>query len=233
MDKKIYSKNWREEKIAFFDVETTGLDPSKERIVEIAIVIFDKMEPIECYCKLINPDGKKMDAKASSICGIKDEDLIGKRKFSERAKEISKILKSVDIWCAFNDQFDRSFINNEFKRCGIKIKNRPTIDPLVWSRFWWPGLRNTLDDVVQKTRVIIDPKILSKFGISKTRHRADYDSLATGYALKNMSHSMPKTLRQTLYVQDYLYRTILLNVYKNEQKYQRYLPLTMPPEHAE
>lgn len=233
MSKDIYKKDWRDLRIVSFDVETTGLDTKNDRIAEIGIVIFENGIPIKKYCKLINPEGKKMNPKATKVCGITDDMLKDKRTFAERVKKIRKFLfKEIDMWCAFNDQFDRSFLMNEFKRAGVEYEDKPCIDPLVWARYWWPTMKNALDDVMQKLRIIVDPKILKELEIDRKRHRADYDSLITGLGLfTNMQIMMPKTLRQTLYVQDFLYRMWLLNIHQNEKKFARYLPVTMPPEH--
>ncbi|HEC72379.1 MAG: 3'-5' exonuclease [Candidatus Thorarchaeota archaeon] len=229
----IYTMDWRKLRIASFDLETTGLDVKNDRIVEIGIVIFEEGIPVEKYCKLINPEDKKINPKATKVTGITNEMVKDKKTFAERVKKIRRLLfKDVDMWCAFNDQFDRSFLMNELKRADYKFKDIPCIDPLVWARYWWPKMKNALDDVVQKLRIRVDPKVLRTLSINKSRHRADYDSLVTGTALfTNMQHMMPKTLRQTLYVQDFIYRMWLLNIHQNDKKYMRYLDLAMPPEH--
>lgn len=231
----IYKKDWRELRIASFDVETTGLDVKNDRVVEIGIVIFENGKPIRSYCKLINPEGKKFNVRATKKTGIGAEDVEGKRTFAQRAKKIRRLLcKEVDIWCAFNDQFDRSLLMNEFKRANIEYKEKPCIDPLVWARYWWPTMKNALDDVVQKLRIKVSNHVLNNLGIKKRRHRADYDALVTGSALfTNVKNMMPKTLRQTLYVQDFIYRMWLLNIHQNNPKFVRYLELTMPPEHEQ
>jgi len=234
MSEDIYAMDWRKLRIASFDVETTGLDVKADRVVEIGIVVFEEGVPVEKYCKLINPEGRKIDPKASKKTGITNEMVKDKKTFSQRAKKIRRLLfKDVDMWCAFNDQFDRSLIMNEFGRTDYKTKEMPCIDPLVWARYWWPKMKNALDDVVQKLRIRADPKTLRSLKIDKKRHRADYDSLVTGTALFNVQHMMPKTLRQTLYVQDFIYRMWLLNIHQNDKKYMRYLDTSMPPEHEE
>lgn len=230
-----YEEDWRKQRIASFDVETTGLDVKNDRIVEIGIVFFVDGKPVDKYCKLINPEGKKIDPKATKKTGITNEMVKDKKTFAQRIKKIKRLLfQEADIWCAFNDQFDRSMLINEFKRAGFEYRDQPCIDPLVWARYWWPNMKNALDDVVQKLRIRVNPRTLNELKISKKRHRADYDCLVTGAALfTNMQHMMPKTLRQTLYVQDFIYRMWLLNIHQNDAKYARYLELTMPPEHRD
>lgn len=230
----IYKQDWRNLRIASFDVETTGLDVKNDRVIEIGIIIFENGKPIKSYCKLINPEGKKIPEKVTKKTGITNEMVKGKKTFAKRIKKIERLLYKANIWCAFNDQFDRSMLINEFKRCRHAYKDLPCIDPLVWARYWWPTMKNSLDDVVQKLRIKVSNNILDNLGIKKRRHRADYDALVTGNALfTNVKNMMPKTLRQTLYVQDFIYRMWLLNIHQNNPKFVRYLDLTMPPEHEQ
>lgn len=229
----IYAKDWRELRIAAFDTETTGIDVKNDRIVEIGIVIFEGGKPIKKYCKLINPGKKKMKPQATKACGITDDDLKGKKPFVDRAKKIKSLLgKEVDLILAFNDQFDRSLLIEEFKRAGISYEDtKPCIDLMIWSRDLWPTSSNKLDDVIQRLRIPINRKDLKELKINRVRHRADYDAYVTAVALYAMQMIMPKTLRQTLYVQDFIYMKWLINIHQNNPKYARYLNLTMPPEH--
>lgn len=233
--KDIYSQDWRKLRIGSFDLETSGLDIKKDRIVEIAIIIYEDGKPVKKYCKLISPEKKKMNPKASRASGILDDDLKDKKIFAQRAKKIKRLLtKDVDLLLAFNDQFDRSFLIEEFKRTDIEYNDsKPCIDLLVWGRNLWPTMSNKLDDMVQRLRTPIDNNQLKKLDINKARHRADYDAYITCAVLFNLQIIMPKTLRQTLYVQDFLYRQWLFNVHQNNPKYARYLSLTMPPEHID
>ena len=227
----IYSKDWRELKLAVFDVETTGLRPESERITEIGIVLFKDGKPRGVYNKLINP-AKRIDAKASKIIGITNDMVDHLPLFHERIDKIQKILSKVDVWCCFNDSFDRSFVTTEFRRCKTVLKERPCLDPLIFSQFMWPSTSNKLDDVARRLRVEPSDELIQDLKIVGKRHRACFDALLTGMCLFRMSGILPKTLRQTLYVQDFLYRYWLGVTKGGEKRYVRSLEPTMPPEHV-
>jgi len=227
----IYKKDWRKLKIACFDTETTGTNINDDRITEMGIIIFKKGEPIKKYCRLINPK-KKIHPKAAKVSGITDSDVKEQRTFKQRFKKIYKLLYGADLWCAFNDQFDRGIMAAEFRRCGEEYEDKPCIDPRIWADHMWPGQTNNLDSVSARLRVNVPRTVTDELKINVARHRADYDSLVTGYCLFAMMSAMPKTLRQTLYVQDYIYRRWLTNVYNNNPRFARSVEPTMPPEHV-
>lgn len=226
----IYQKDWRKKRIASFDVETTGLDNKSHRICQFGCVIFEKGKPVDKYCTFINTEGKKMDKSATRVCGITDDMLVDAKPFKELAIKIKKLLKSVDIWVAYNDHFDRGFILKEFKKAGIKIKEKPCIDPLIWSNYLWSGRQTQLPDLVQNMRITDELKqACRRLNINQKTHQADYDSLMCGMSLFELQNIMPKTLRQTLYVQDFLYRSWFATV--QNKKFLRDPSPTMPPEH--
>lgn len=232
LEENIYSRDWRDLVVASVDLETSGLNPAAERITEIGIVLFKNGKPKGVYNKLINP-AKKIDAKASKISGITNDMVDSLPLLHERIDRIRKILGKADVWCAFNDSFDRSFLETEFKRCKTIYPEKPCIDPLVFSRFMWPGSTNKLDDVARRLRVEPSDEMINDLKIVNKRHRACYDALIAGMCLFQMSNIMPRTLRQTLYVQDFLYRYWLGVSMGGNKRFVRTCPPTMPPEHTE
>lgn len=70
-----------------FDLETTGLDPKNDAIIEIALVRFDESGVLESWSTLINP-GFSLPAEASNITGITDEDLAEAPFFSDVRERI-------------------------------------------------------------------------------------------------------------------------------------------------
>ena len=65
-----------EEEIAFLDVETTGIDPHRDRIIEIAVMIARGPEVIERYSSLVDP-GRPVPRDTTLLTGIDDEMLAG------------------------------------------------------------------------------------------------------------------------------------------------------------
>jgi DNA polymerase III subunit epsilon len=104
--------------IAFFDLETTGIDVVKDRIVEICIlkVNTDGSEDVRTY--LINPT-IPIPAQASAIHGIKDEDVAEKPTFAQLAKEIAAYIKDCDLAGYNSNKFDVPMLAEEFLRAGL------------------------------------------------------------------------------------------------------------------
>ena len=78
---------WLDCKIAFLDVETTGRDSQKDRVIELGIVIGRQGEVIERHGWMINP-GVPVSAESSAVHGIKDADLVGKPAFHAIVPEV-------------------------------------------------------------------------------------------------------------------------------------------------
>lgn len=60
--------------IVAFDLETTGLDPKSDAIIEIAMVRFDENGTVEEFSSLVNP-GISISEEVENITGITDEDV--------------------------------------------------------------------------------------------------------------------------------------------------------------
>ena len=233
----IYTKDWTKMRIAVFDTETTGLKPNEDRIVEFGLMFFEKGKPVDSYNRLINPDGKAMHPKAQAVHGITPEMLAKKKTFKQLAKKIRKQLKDCDVWCAYNESFDRSFLKHEFKRAGVKMPQKPVIDPLIMAQHLWPQGPNTLDAVCQRLRVSAPIDVLKEYNLydedGAKRHRAAYDALLTGYVLYMFSHRMSNKLKQALFVQNWQYHVWLAFTKNGNARYARALEPTLPPENNE
>jgi len=165
---------WVEHPIAFIDTETTGRDASKNRLVEVGIVIGHNGDVIERHNWLINP-GCPIPAEASSVHGIKDEDVQDKPSFAEVASEILAALAGA-IPAAYNASFDRGFLLAEFERAAVQVESPPPairrevdwIDPLVFARELYKH---------ESSRSLGD--MAARLGIELTRaHRATDDAEA-------------------------------------------------------
>ena len=73
------------------DLETTGLDPKRDKIIEIGAVRVERGEMIEEWKSFVNP-GQKLSERIVELTGIHDEELAG-------AKPIGEILPS--FFCFF------------------------------------------------------------------------------------------------------------------------------------
>lgn len=226
MEPDIFAADWREQSIVVFDTETTSLSPKKERVAEFGAVLFQGGQPVKFFNRLMDPQ-RKFAPDATKVHGITDEMVKGRALFADHAKAIQSWLSGPAILCAFNEGFDRAFLTMEFDRVGMSFPDKPIIDPLLWARFLWPGMKNDLDSVSDRLRMSVSPDIQDQIGDDSGRHRAAYDAALTGSCLFAMQNIMPKSLRQTLYVQDYLYRWSLTK----KPNFKRDIEPTLPPEH--
>lgn len=115
--------------LAFFDLETTGTNVIKDRIVEFSIFkLMPNGEQI-IRTQLINPT-IPIPEETSKIHGIYDADVADKPTFKEIAKELAKFLEGTDL-AGFNSiKFDVPLLVEEFLRADVlfDISKRKLID---------------------------------------------------------------------------------------------------------
>ena len=106
--------------IIFFDLETTGTDISKDRIVEICYI---KVSPdgkeVE-YTKRINP-GMHIPEGASAVHGIYDEDVKDCPMFKDVAREIANEFEGCDVAGFNSNRFDLPLLAEELLRAQVDI----------------------------------------------------------------------------------------------------------------
>lgn len=115
--------------IAFFDLETTGVDLGNDRIVEIAIVKLMTDGTKQTKRKLINPE-KPIPKEASDIHGITDDMVKDAPTFKDVANEIKQYLDGCDLGGYNSNRFDIPLLMEEFLRAGIDVdlSDRKMID---------------------------------------------------------------------------------------------------------
>jgi DNA polymerase-3 subunit epsilon len=159
--------------IAFFDLETTGINISNDRIVEISILKVSPNGTEEKRTDLVNP-GIPIPLESSLIHGIYDKDIKDAPSFKELAKNLSNFLKGCDL-AGFNIlKFDVPMLVEEFLRADVNfdISKRKLID-------------------AQKIFHLMEKRNLSaayRFYCNKTlenAHSAEADTLATYEIFKN------------------------------------------------
>jgi len=115
--------------LAFFDLETTGVNVASDRIVEISILkaMPDGSEDVKTL--RINP-GMPIPLESSLIHGIYDEDIRNERTFKQAGEELARFLDDCDLAGYNSNRFDIPVLMEEFLRAGIdfEIENRHFVD---------------------------------------------------------------------------------------------------------
>ena len=115
--------------IVFFDLETTGVDTSKDRIVEISMIkIMPDGEEITRTRKL-NPT-IPIPPEATAVHGITDDDVKDEPTFQQVAKSLAQFIQGCDFGGFNSNRFDLPVLVEEFLRAGVDVdlKRRKFID---------------------------------------------------------------------------------------------------------
>jgi len=115
--------------ICFFDLETTGIQVSKDRIVEISILKVFPNGNKESKTWLVNPE-MKIPAETTAIHGISDEKVANEPTFKELAPIVYQMIKDSDLAGFNSDRFDIPLLAEEMLRAEIdfEMKNTVTVD---------------------------------------------------------------------------------------------------------
>ena len=115
--------------VAFIDLETTGMNVTKDRIVEICIAKAKIDGSVEVKTKRINPT-IKIPLETSLIHGIYDDDIKDAPTFKNVAKSMAQFLEGCDIAGFNSNRFDVPILVEEFLRADVdfEVKTRKLID---------------------------------------------------------------------------------------------------------
>lgn len=115
--------------LVFIDLETTGINPSSDRIVEISVLkVFPNGKEI-IKTHRVNPE-IEIPSAATEIHGISNEDIKDSPSFKMIAKEIAAFIEDSDIAGFNSNKFDIPLLAEEFYRCNtdIDLRKRKFID---------------------------------------------------------------------------------------------------------
>lgn len=103
-----------------FDIESTGVSPRKDRIIELAAikVMPDESEISKCW--LLNPT-IHIPEETTAIHGIADDDVRNCPTFAEMSREIFDFFDGCDLSGFNSDRFDVPCLEEEFARCGLNF----------------------------------------------------------------------------------------------------------------
>jgi len=166
--------------LAFIDLETTGINISTDRIVEIAIVKILQDGTKQVKRKLINPQ-IPIPKAASDVHGITNEMVKDAPTFKQAANEIKQFINNCDLAGYNSNRFDIPMLIEEFLRAGLEFST----DAI-----------KTLD--VQKIFHMIEQRTLTaayKFYCNKQltdAHSAEADATATWEVLEAQVQRYPQ-----------------------------------------
>jgi len=169
------------------DVETTGLDPERERVCEVGAIRLVGGKETGRYHSLVQP-GMPMPERARATHGISDEMLREAPTFDRIAGEFRKFMAG-SILVAQNAEFDVSFLNAEFVRVGMSRLAMPALDTIALARKVKPGLPTyNLDTLAFQFKVKV-----------RERHRSIGDCEVTGSIFWQCVEALrPRTLDDLL-----------------------------------
>ncbi len=150
------------------DLETTGLEYRKDKIIEVGLVRFINGKAVEEFSSFVNP-GIAIPRLVTDLTGIEDHHVSEAPVFESLAKLIVEFLGEYPL-CAHQADFDHSFLCEELKTCGGKTLRNALLDTAVLSRLALPGLTGySLGLVAEALKVRLD-----------NAHRALDDARASG-----------------------------------------------------
>jgi DNA polymerase III subunit epsilon len=106
--------------IVFFDLETTGVDPVKDRIVELAFIKLHPDGRKETFVRRTNPT-IPIPKESSAIHGITDEDVKNAPTFKQIAHQLFDWIRGCDMGGYNSSKFDLPLLAEEFLRVGINV----------------------------------------------------------------------------------------------------------------
>ncbi|MED4352629.1 ATP-dependent DNA helicase DinG [Schinkia azotoformans] len=156
------------------DVETTGNKIGTDKIIQIGAILIENGEIIEQFASFVNPN-MKLSSFIKQFTGIEDEMLSKAPTFDLIAPMLSEMLED-SYFVAHNVPFDIAFLKAEFRKCGAKWRNCPTLDTVELSRLLFPTLNSyKLNQLATELSIEHDQP-----------HRADSDAEATAQLLVNL-----------------------------------------------
>jgi len=115
--------------LAFFDLETTGINTAKDRIIDICIIKALPGGEVVSKTQRVNP-GIPIPLETSMIHGIYDDDVKDAPPFKAVARTLAQFLEGCDLAGFNSNRFDVPLLVEEFLRASVDfdVKNRRLVD---------------------------------------------------------------------------------------------------------
>ncbi|MEA3328788.1 MAG: 3'-5' exonuclease [Candidatus Omnitrophota bacterium] len=177
---------------AFFDLETTGLEPGQgDKICEVAVLRTRSGQHLESFHSLVDP-GRALSPAAYAVNGITQKMLDGKPKFKQISGQVLKMFDDAVIVC-HNALFDIRFLKVELEEAGLRLPDYQIIDTLTLARKHFNFSNNSLGSIARFLGIKIEQS-----------HRAMGDCITTHQVferfLKDLNWRRTITLNKLLNV---------------------------------
>lgn len=164
-----------EKQFIAFDVETTGLDPFFDRIIELGAVRFAGGKEIDSFSLVVNAE-KRSDPSAAKVHGISEEEIQAARKEAEAYRQLQAFMQDAlegnTILAAHNAPFDMTFLQSTLQRLQIPASLH-YVDTL-------PASRKAFSNLSDYRQVTIAQALQIE---NEQAHRAENDARVCGKIL--------------------------------------------------
>ncbi len=162
--------------ILFLDTETTGSDPEKDHICELAMIRtsyngFSRASEMDRLCTLVKPP-LPIPPEASAIHHITDKMVEQAPSASDLAGRIGEVARDAEIICAHNLPFDLTLLRRAFPEVFEQFREPAWLDSLRLSRHVWPAITSHALQAL-RYRFELDEDL------SGDAHRASFDTELT------------------------------------------------------
>ncbi|WP_018750954.1 PolC-type DNA polymerase III [Paenibacillus sanguinis] len=157
-----------------FDIETTGLSVTQNKIIEIAAVKMEDGKEVDRYATFVNPH-VRIPYNIQQLTNINDEMVKDAPEAEEVLKQFVQFAGDA-VLVAHNARFDVDFVNAKLKELGLPEMTNPVLDTLELARMLFPTMKNhRLNTLAAKYKVSLE-----------NHHRAIDDTLALGEILNGL-----------------------------------------------
>ena len=164
-----------------FDLETTGIQPKTDAVIEIGAVRFHGNKTVGTFCTLINP-GRPIPPEASAVNGITDDMVAGSPGIETVLAELADFCGDLPL-VAHNAPFDFKFLLAAVEKHRARAPKGVVLDSCALARIIFPGMFNyKLGTLVRH------------FGFPNgTFHRAEEDSVYCGLLFARIVEALEKS----------------------------------------
>ena len=178
--------------VVVLDTETTGLDQSRDRVIEIGAIKLLDGRPVSKFHAYLNPQGVDSHPDALAVHGIANDFLLDKPTFEDIHAVFLEFVAGSDL-VIHNAPFDVGFLDAELERVGYLSTISEicrVIDTFVLAKKQYPGQKNSLDALCKRFGIsishrslhgaLLDADLLVKVYLQMCVDQSDLLQMSTG-----------------------------------------------------